>query len=161
VKDEKAVNKMANLVDFRQRQTSISVQGQAGASMLKFKIHNLGEMVLFECEGRLTVESANALRRAVTTQAGVANVVLDLKGLADVDAAGLGALASLGSWARATGASLKLMNLMPRVERLLELTGLRTKFDICSAREELELWCRVLRHGYHPAAAQVKRAVGL
>lgn len=129
--------------------------------MLKFKIHNLGEMVLFECEGRLTVESANALRKAVTTQAGVASVVLDLKGLADVDAAGLGALASLGSWARSTGASLKLMNPMPRVERLLELTGLRTEFEICTARDELELWCRVLRHEYHPPAAQVKRAVGL
>ncbi|HKW74426.1 MAG TPA: STAS domain-containing protein [Terriglobales bacterium] len=129
--------------------------------MLNFKIHNLGEIALFECEGRLTVESANALRRAVITQAGMSNVVLDLKDLTDVDAAGLGAIASLGNWARSTGVSLKLMNLMPRVERLLELTGLRTEFDICSAREELELWCRVLRHEFHPATAQVKRAVGL
>ena len=129
--------------------------------MLKFKIHNLGEMALFECEGRLTVESANALRRAVTSQAGVTSVLLDLKGLTDVDAAGLGALASLGNWARASATSLKLMNLMPRVERLLELTGLRTEFDICSARDELDLWCRVLRYEYHPAATQVKRAVGL
>jgi anti-anti-sigma factor len=129
--------------------------------MLKFKIHNLDEMALFECEGRLTIESANALRRAVTTQAGVASVVLDLRGLTDVDAAGLGAIASLGSWARSTGTSLKLMNLMPRVERLLELTGLRTEFEICSARDELELWCRVLHYDFHPAALQVKRAVGL
>lgn len=129
--------------------------------MLKFKIHNLGEIALFECEGRLTVESANVLRRAVTTLAGVQNVVLDLKGLTDVDAAGLGAIASLGSWARSTGASLKLMNLMPRVERLMELTGLRTEFDICSARDELDLWCRMLRSEFHPAAVEAKRAVGL
>src|SRR5689334_18888421 len=143
---------MANLVDFRQRQTSIGVAGQTGVGMLKFKIHNLGEIALFECEGRLTVESANVLRRAVTTQAGVASVVLDLKGLTDVDAAGLGAIASLGGWARSSGTSLRLMNLMPRVERLLELTGLRTEFDICSARDELDLWCRILRHEFHPAA---------
>lgn len=129
--------------------------------MLKFKIHNLGEIALFECEGRLTVESANVLRRAVTTLAGVQNVVLDLKGLTDVDAAGLGAIASLGSWARSTGASLRLMNLMPRVERLMELTGLRTEFDICSARDELDLWCRMLRSEFHPAAVEAKRAVGL
>jgi anti-anti-sigma factor len=129
--------------------------------MLKFKIHNLGEVALFECEGRLTVESANVLRKAVTTQAGMQAVVLDLKGLTDVDAAGLGAIASLGCWARSTGTSLKLMNLMPRVERLMELTGLRTEFDICSARDELELWCRVLRYEFHPAAVEAKRAVGL
>lgn len=129
--------------------------------MLKFKIHNLGEIALFECEGRLTVESANVLRRAVTTLAGVRNVVLDLKDLTDVDAAGLGAIASLGSWARSTGVSLRLMNLMPRVERLMELTGLRAEFDICSARDELELWCRMLRYEFPPAAVEAKRAVGL
>jgi anti-anti-sigma factor len=132
-----------------------------GAGMLKFKIHNLDEMALFECEGRLTVESASVLRRAVTAQVGMSKLVLDLKGLTDVDAAGLGVIASLGNWARSTGISLKLMNLMPRVERLLELTGLRAEFDICSARDELELWCQVLRHEYCPPAVQVKRAVGL
>jgi anti-anti-sigma factor len=128
--------------------------------MLKFTIHNLGEVALFECEGRLTVESAGALRKAVTTQASVATVVLDLKGLTDVDAAGLGALASLGSWARATKTRLKLMNLMPRVEKLLELTGLRSEFSICSGRDELELLCRVLSREFHPATAEVKRAAG-
>lgn len=129
--------------------------------MLKFKIHNLGEVALFECEGRLTVESANVLRRAVTTQASMHTVVLDLKGLTDVDAAGLGAIASLGCWARSTGTDLKLMNLMPRVERLMELTGLRSEFDICSARDELELWCRMLRYEFPPATLEAKRAVGL
>jgi len=70
--------------------------------------------------------------------------VLDLAEVTEIDAAGIGVLVSLRNRAKASGLWLKLMNLTPRVENLLELTRLRSSFEICSVREMLDLLCRAL-----------------
>jgi anti-anti-sigma regulatory factor len=49
---------------------------------------------------------------------------------------------SLRAWAKSTGTELKLMNLTPRVEEVLELTHLRAAFEVCSVREMMDLLCR-------------------
>jgi len=71
--------------------------------------------------------------------------VLDLVNIAAIDAAGLGMLVSLRTSARQTGRILKLMNVTPWVERLLQLTKLKSEFEICSAREMLDLLCRAMQ----------------
>ena len=123
-------------------------------------IHNLGDVAIFECKGRMTVEGGDALRNAVLCQPYVQTVVLDLKEIRDIDASGLGTLASLRGWAKATGTELKLMNLTPRVEKALALTGLKSVFSICSARDMIELWCRALHWGLQSSASSMKRAAG-
>lgn len=128
--------------------------------MLGFTVHNLGEVAIFECAGRITIEGGDALRDAVLHQPYIQVVVLDLKKVCNIDAAGLGVLATLRSWAKANGTELKLMNVAPRVEKLLELTGLRSVLTICSGREMLDLWCRALRHGSSPGTASAKQAAG-
>jgi len=130
-----------------------------GATMLSFSIHNLGDVAIFECTGRITVEGGDALRSGVLSQPYVQSIILDLKEIKDIDAAGLGVLAGLRGWAKATGTDLKLMNLAPRVERVLGLTGLMSVFSICSARDILDLWCRALHADAH-AIAPMKQAVG-
>jgi anti-anti-sigma factor len=127
--------------------------------MLSFTIHNLGDVAVFECKGRITVEAGSALRDAVLRQPHE-EVVLDLKGISDIDAAGLGVLATLRGWSNASGTALKLMNVMPRVERALEITGMKPAFAICSARDMLDLWCRALHLDCITTAVPVKRAVG-
>jgi hypothetical protein len=67
--------------------------------------------------------------------------VLDLAEITAIDAAGVGILVSLRGWAKTTGARLKLMNLPPGVEDLLELFNLRSAFEICSVPEMLSLLC--------------------
>lgn len=128
--------------------------------MLNFVVHNLGDTAVFECGGRITVEAGDALRDAVLRQPYVQVVVLDLKGVSNIDAAGLGVLASLRSWAKATGTELKLMNVPPRVERLLELTGLKAVLSSCSARDILDLWCHALRQGAAPHVLCAKPVAG-
>ncbi|HSM84764.1 MAG TPA: STAS domain-containing protein [Candidatus Limnocylindrales bacterium] len=128
--------------------------------MLRFIIHHLGDVTVFECTGRITVEAGNALRNAVLNQPYVPAVVLDLKEISDIDAAGLGALATLRTWAQSNGTELRLMNLMPRVERALELTGLKSVFRICSARDMFELLCRAMRQDACATAGASKRAAG-
>lgn len=128
--------------------------------MLSFTIHELDDIAVFECKGRLTLESVKALSEAVMSHPPVPVAVLDLKQISQVDAAGVGALASLWTWAQSAGTELKLMNLTPRVARVLDLTGLRPAFTICSPRDVLDLWCRFLHRGHCTAAAPYRQAVG-
>lgn len=128
--------------------------------MLSFTTNNLGDVAIFECKGRMTLEGGDVLRTAVLNQPYVQLVVLDLKEIKDIDAAGLGVLASLRGWAKASGTELKLMNLTSRVEKALALTGLRSVFTICSARDMIDLWCRALHSRVTAVAPPLKQAVG-
>src|SRR5690348_7594025 len=127
--------------------------------MLSFTINNLGDVAIFECKGRMTVEGGDALRNAVLSQPYVQMVVLDLKEIRDIDASGLGVLANLRGWAKATGTELKLMSLPPRVEKDLGLPGLKYGFAICTASDNIDLWCRTLHTSVQPAALAMNRAV--
>jgi anti-anti-sigma factor len=113
--------------------------------MLTLTIHNLGGVTVFRCAGRITTGSVDALRNAVLNHPHTPIAVLDLAGISAVDAAGLGILVSLRRWADAADTKLKLMNLVPRVEELLELTNLRSAFEVCPVYEMLDLLCRATR----------------
>ena len=113
--------------------------------MLKTTIQSLGDATIFRCEGRFVLPDADTLRIAVLTHSRTRLAVLDLSGANVIDAAGLGILASLEVWSRSTGTSLKLMNVNPRIEYLLELTHLRPLFETCSVRDMFELFCRLFQ----------------
>jgi hypothetical protein len=51
-------------------------------------------------------------------------------------------LVSLRKWAKASDVRLKLMNLTPKIEDLLDLMQLKSAFEICSVPEMLGLLCR-------------------
>lgn len=126
--------------------------------MLSFTIHDLSDVAILECAGGITAEYAEDVRKAVFVpgREPLSQLVLDLKDVADIDAAGLGALVTLRTWMLARGTELKLMNLRPRVERVLDLTALRPHFAICSAVDMLGLLCRA----HHHANQELKQAVG-
>lgn len=105
-------------------------------------IQNLGDVTVFRSSGRITLGSEESLRQAIAQQPRTRTAVLDLAETSTIDAAGIGALLSVREWANQSGIALKLMNLNPRVERLLELTHVRPAFDVCSVRETLDLMCR-------------------
>jgi anti-anti-sigma factor len=111
--------------------------------MLKTTIQSLGDATIFRCEGQIVFPDADTLRIAVLTHSRIRLAVLDLSGINAIDAAGLGIFASLRAWSRSTGTSLKLMNVNPRIEYLLELTHLMPLFETCSVRDMFELFCRL------------------
>jgi anti-anti-sigma factor len=113
--------------------------------MLKTTIQSLGDATIFRCEGQIVFPDADTLRIAVLTHSRIRLAVLDLSGINAIDAAGLGIFASLRAWSRSTGTSLKLMNVNPRIEYLLELTHLRPLFETCSVRDMFELFCRLFQ----------------
>jgi anti-anti-sigma factor len=74
--------------------------------------------------GELNLVTAPRLERAVRQATGRARlVVVDLRGLTRVDAAGVGALVSTTRSARRDGRRLFLVRGLPQVDRLLTLTG--------------------------------------
>lgn len=114
------------------------------AIRLNLTMQILGDVAVLRCNGRITAEDSEELRNAVLAPPDVRTVVLDLAEVSSVDAAGLGALVSLRTWAIATGTQFKLMNLAPRVEEVLEITNLKQQFEICSLSEMLDLLCRAI-----------------
>lgn len=109
--------------------------------MLQITIHSIANATIFRCTGRITLEHADLLRMTVLGHGPLSLTVLDLAEITAMDAAGVGVLVSLRWWAKMIGARLKLMNLTPRVEDLLELLNLRSAFEICSVPEMLSLLC--------------------
>ena len=110
--------------------------------MLNVSVHNLGEVTIFRCTGRIAFGYSDTLLNAISKGPCPRIAVLDLAGVTELDAAGIGALVSVRKRAEASGVTLKLMNLTPRVEDLLELTRLKSAFEICSVPEMLSLLCR-------------------
>jgi anti-anti-sigma factor len=112
--------------------------------MLSLRIQKLGDVTVIQCAGRMFIPYAEVLRNAVLRQMGIRTLVLDLADVVAVDAAGLGVLASLRASAKETRTALKLMNVTPKVEKLLELTNLKSEIEVCSGREMLALLCRAI-----------------
>jgi anti-sigma B factor antagonist len=126
--------------------------------MLSLTIQNLNDVAVFHCIGRITIEDEHRLRRAVLSQSPIRMAVLDLAEVSGIDAAGVGMLMALRAWANETGARLKLMNLTPLVEETLQVTNLRSAFEICSVPEMIDLLCRASRMHQAQAAAGMAAA---
>jgi len=94
--------------------------------MLTVYVENLTDAVVLHCRGRFVRGEESALLCAATRHHGQ-EVVLDLSEVSTIDAAGIGALVSL----QAAGIYLKLMNPTEPVRAVLDLTGLRSVFEIC------------------------------
>ncbi len=110
--------------------------------MLKTTVQKIRDTTIVRCQGRIMVgENFAALRDAVLRHSPAAMVVLDLAGVKRIDAGGLGLLLELREWARGNAVRFKLMNTLPRVDRMLKLTKLDHVFEFCSLREML---CLVL-----------------
>ena len=113
--------------------------------MLDLRIQTLGDATILHCVGGITFPHAAALQTLTLPEPCSACLVLDLANVTGMDAAGLGVLLALRSWATSSGRTFKLMNMNSKVGSLLELTNLKSAFRICSAREMLDLLCRALR----------------
>jgi anti-anti-sigma factor len=92
--------------------------------MLNVMVKKAGNAVILECWGRLVAgEEAWRLYNTAISQQYQRSLVLDLKGVDQVDARGLAVLVSLKQWAYGAGLRLKLIQ-SKRVQEMVDLTGL-------------------------------------
>jgi anti-anti-sigma regulatory factor len=108
--------------------------------MLIVNVDTVGEAAIVECEGMvLSNEDALQLCDAVTSQANVRVMVIDLSRVSVIAGIGLTMLASLQGWARQCVIRLKLFNPHPSVRHALEHAGLLYDLEFASLGEVMAL----------------------
>jgi anti-anti-sigma factor len=111
--------------------------------VLTITIQDLGAVVILQCRGRIVRGEETSILCPAVRHAG-RDVILDLKRVDAIDAAGIGALLSL----QAAGVYLRLRDPSEAVREVLRLTRLETVFEICrSERTEVILGAIVQENG--------------
>jgi anti-sigma B factor antagonist len=99
---------------------------------LDLETDTIEDVTVLYCRGRFSHrDEATAFSEKIAELLPtVRQVVVDLSGLEGMSSAGLGELAIVHMWTRASGCSLKLAGPNPRVRELFELTNLLSVFDV-------------------------------
>jgi anti-sigma B factor antagonist len=99
--------------------------------MLNVTVETVGETTILRCGGRIVKgDETRILRRAVLAQGDKSRLIIDLRHVNDIDAAGVGLLLELRQWARSNRIQLRLVNLTRRVQQVLKATRLSHVFDV-------------------------------
>ena len=91
---------------------------------------------ILHCQGALVHGAPSTMLLHAGEKHSTRQLILDLTGVDEVDASGLGALVGLQKWARATGVRVRLLNPSKYLLELLQLTKLERVFDIESAEQQ-------------------------
>lgn len=100
---------------------------------LGFTQHHAAEWTVLEINGEIDIATAplvsDTVHRLIERE-GVEKLLLDLRGVAFLDAAGVGALVRAHKLLIARGERLRLTGLRPNIARVLHVTGVNRLFDI-------------------------------
>lgn len=100
---------------------------------VRMRERQVGEITIYDCEGRMTLgEGAcmvrDTLREAM--RAGKLKIILNMEEVHYTDASGIGEMVSASTTLSLRGGRLKLLNLSKRVKDLLQITKLYSAFDV-------------------------------
>ncbi len=96
-------------------------------------------VTILEPKGKITIGVGDiALREAVhaALDSGAKNLLINLKLVTTIDSSGIGELVSGYTTVTNRGGKLKLLNLPPKVQDILQITQLVTVFDIYDDEDE-------------------------
>ena len=104
---------------------------------LKLSVRSVDGITVVDCQGRIvfgeeTADLRDTVRRMIAQSK---RIVLNLEGVSYIDSGGLGTLVALYATAQNAGGSIKLANLTPRVDDVLQVTKLVTIFQIYDSEE--------------------------
>lgn len=112
--------------------------------MLQLSAQRSADMVVLRCTGRIVAgEAVVALHRTATAQR-AAGMVIDLRGVEILDAAGLGTLLRIRQWCDSQGMKLKLVNPNKHVREVLAVTALDSVLLVHPTENDSDL--QALRH---------------
>jgi anti-sigma B factor antagonist len=105
---------------------------------LKLSLRTVDGITIVDCSGRIVFgeESADlrdTVRMVITHSK---RIILNLAGVNYIDSGGLGTLVALYATAHYAGGSIKLANLTPRVDDVLQVTKLVTVFEVYDSEEK-------------------------
>jgi anti-anti-sigma factor len=98
--------------------------------VLTIEIQDSYAAAVVRCSGRIVHgDGADKLRQIVCSQT-KKEIVIDLGQVRAIDAAGVGALATIQSWANHSGRTIRLLNPTWRVREVLKSTALDSLLEI-------------------------------
>ncbi|MBZ5655490.1 MAG: STAS domain-containing protein [Acidobacteriia bacterium] len=107
---------------------------------LTYQIECLHDVAVVGCSGRMVRGATlDEFRMRLERLENLRVLVLDLSGIEQMDAGGLGVLLMLRRWALQEKVQLKLVNPSAFVRRVLEATHLNSVFEISSLEEALSI----------------------
>ena len=112
--------------------------------MLRIDIHTVHPCVTLHCSGRLVLGLEAETLRCMATCRSERCLDLDLRCIRTIDAAGLGLLIELQSWANDSKKTLRVVNPSSCVRRLVGMTNLWSVLEIVPSEEldNIEERCR-------------------
>lgn len=105
---------------------------------LEIEVSKQGDVQVLRCRGRIIYgPEADALRERVNAAlAETPRLVLHLAGARDMDSGGIGRVVGMVVSARRAGGDIKFCALSPKVQHVLEITGLMKVFQVFATEEE-------------------------
>jgi len=96
-------------------------------------------VTILEVEGKITIGKGDAALREAVHQAlsdGATKIVMNLGSVSTIDSSGVGELVSAFTTVTNRGGRLKLLNLPPKVNDILQITQLITVFETFDNEDE-------------------------
>ena len=106
---------------------------------MKIEKRSRGDVTILEVEGKITIGKGDvALRDAVhqTLGDGAKKIVMNHGSVSTIDSSGVGELVSAFTTVTNRGGRLKLLNLPPKVNDILQITQLITVFEVFDNEDE-------------------------
>jgi len=106
---------------------------------MKIEKRSRGDVTILEVEGKITIGKGDVALRDAVHQAlgeGAKKIVMNLGAVSTVDSSGVGELVSAFTTVTNRGGRLKLLNLPPKVNDILQITQLITVFEVFDNEDE-------------------------
>jgi anti-anti-sigma factor len=106
---------------------------------MKIEKRSRGDVTILEVEGKITIGKGDVALRDAVHQAlgeGARKIVMNLGSVSTVDSSGVGELVSAFTTVTNRGGRLKLLNLPPKVNDILQITQLITVFEVFDNEDE-------------------------
>jgi anti-sigma B factor antagonist len=106
---------------------------------MSIDVRKRDDVTILDVSGKITIgrgdlDLRNAIHKAVDD--GAKKIVVILEDVSTIDSSGVGELVSSYTTVTKRGAKLKLVNLPPKVQDVLQITQLITVFDVYDTEDE-------------------------
>lgn len=106
---------------------------------MKSQIRDVDDIRVISLSGKITIGTGDVMLRQLineSLEAGHSKLLLDLAGISAIDSSGIGEMVACYTSAKNRDAQLKLVNLSPKINDILQVTQLITVFDVFDNEEE-------------------------
>lgn len=100
---------------------------------MKSTVKDVGDVRVISLDGKITIGAGDVQMRSLVESAladGRTKILLDLKDVTHIDSSGIGEMVGCYTTVARRGGAMKLLNLPPKINDILQVTQLITVFDV-------------------------------